>query len=210
MSKQQILIERMLPNKANLIIEENAKTQSSYLSGIFMEGDITNGNGRIYPKAEILSAVNNVNKRIAEGLTVYGELNHPDNLTIDLNSVSHIITEMHMDGGNAMGKAKILNTPKGLIVKAILEGGGKLGVSSRGSGNVVEGTVSGFSLVTVDIVATPSAPNAYPNHVMEALNGETKVMTLAESMVNDPKAQKFFKEELFKAFEKLTGQVLRK
>lgn len=202
-----ILIEEIAPSSANLIIEENSR--SSYLSGIFMQADLQNGNGRIYPLAEIATAVENVNKRISEGLTVYGELNHPENLQIDLNNVSHIITEMRMDGANAMGKAKILNTPKGQIVKAIIEGGGKLGVSSRGSGNVNEGKVSGFSLVTVDIVAQPSAPDAYPNHVMEALQDNKKIQTLAESVCHDDKAQKYFKEELSKFFEKLTGQKLK-
>lgn len=208
MSKELILIEQLTPGMANLIIEEHAN-KSSYLSGIFMQADLKNGNGRVYPLSEINAAVAGVNKRIAENLTVYGELNHPDNLQIDLNNVSHIITEMKMDGSNAMGKAKILNTPKGQIVKAIIEGGGKLGVSSRGSGNVSEGMVSGFSLVTVDIVAQPSAPNAYPNHVMEALAADSKILTLAESVCHDDKAQKYFKEELAKFFKKLTGQDLK-
>jgi hypothetical protein len=207
---QLILIERLNPASANLIVEENNVSKSSYLSGVFLQGDRVNGNQRLYPLEEITSAVNSMNKRISEGQTIYGELNHPDNLTIDLNNVSHIITEMKMDGSNAIGKAKILNTPKGQIVKAIIEGGGKLGVSSRGSGNVVEGKVNSFSCVTVDIVATPSAPDAWPDHVMESLNGDTKVLTLAEAVCNDPAAQKFFKDELFKLFEKMTGQSLRK
>lgn len=204
-----VLIEQVNPAMANLIVEQHA-TRGSYLSGIFMQADRKNHNSRIYPLSEIAAAVHSVNQTISEGHTVYGELNHPDNLTIDLNNVSHIITEMRMDGSNAIGKAKIMNTPKGQIVKAILEAGGKLGVSSRGSGNVVEGVVSGFSLVTVDIVATPSAPDAYPNHVMESIQDNTKIMTLAEAVRHDPKAQKFFKEELLKAFEALTGQQLKK
>lgn len=204
-----VLIEEVNPASANLIVEEST-VKGSYLSGIFMQADRKNHNQRVYPLSEIASAVDSVNKIISEGHTVYGELNHPDNLTIDLNNVSHIITEMRMDGANAIGKAKILDTPKGQIVKAILNGGGKLGVSSRGSGNVNEGVVSGFSLVTVDIVATPSAPDAYPNHVMESLNDNTKVMTLAEAVRHDPKAQKYFIEELTKVFEQLTGQRLKK
>lgn len=208
--KDLILIEQILAPVANLMFEENQTTKSSYLSGIFMQADITNGNQRVYPLSEISSAVNSVNKRILEGHSVYGELNHPDNLSIDLNNVSHIITEMRVEGKNAIGKAKLLNTPKGMVVKAILEGGGKLGVSSRGSGNVIEGKVNGFNLITVDIVAQPSAPDAFPSHVMEALNGDKKVMTLAEAVVNDPKAQKYFKEELAKLFETLTGQRLKK
>ena len=202
-----VLIEQVNPAMANLIVEQS--TRGSYLSGIFMQADKKNHNQRVYPMSEIAAAVDSVNKTIVEGHSVYGELNHPDNLTIDLNNVSHIITEMRMEGSNAIGKARILNTPKGNIVKAILEGGGKLGVSSRGSGNVVEGVVNGFSLVTVDIVATPSAPDAYPNHVMESLQDNTKVMSLAEAMRNDPAAQKYFKEELAKAFENLTGQRLK-
>jgi hypothetical protein len=204
-----VLIEQVNPAMANLIVEQHA-TRGSYLSGIFMQADKKNHNQRVYPLSEIAAAVHSVNQIITEGHTVYGELNHPDNLTIDLNNVSHIITEMRMEGSNAIGKAKIMNTPKGQIVKAILEAGGKLGVSSRGSGNVVEGVVSGFSLVTVDIVATPSAPDAYPNHVMESIQDNTKIMTLAEAVRHDPKAQKFFKEELLKAFEALTGQQLKK
>lgn len=209
--QELVLIENINSGAANLIVEEHASSKKSYLSGIFMQGDMVNGNGRNYPLNEITCAVDGINKRIKEGFTVYGELNHPDNLQIDLNNVSHIITEMWMDGANAMGKARIIEGhPKGQMVKAILEAGGKLGVSSRGSGNVVEGKVSGFSLVTVDVVATPSAPNAYPGHVMEALMGEKKIMTLAESVIHDATAQKYFKQELFKLFEKLTGQQLKK
>lgn len=212
MSKSQIvLIEKINEYTANVMVEEHASSKASYLSGIFMQADLVNGNGRTYPLSEIKAAVDGINKRIKEGSTVYGELNHPDNLQIDLNNVSHIITSMHMEGSNAIGKARIIeNHPKGQIVKAILEAGGKLGVSSRGSGNVVEGRVSGFSLVTVDVVATPSAPNAYPGHVMEALNDETKIMTLAEAVIHDGAAQKYFKKELFKFFEQMTGQQLKK
>jgi len=209
--KELVLIENLLPSQANLIVEEHGSTKASYLSGIFMQGDITNGNGRCYSSSELANAVSGVNQKIKEGFTVYGELNHPDNLTIDLNNVSHIITEMHMEGTNAIGKARIIeNHPKGQIVKAILAAGGRLGVSSRGSGNVVEGKVSGFSLVTVDVVATPSAPNAYPGHVMESINDNQKVMTLAEAVIHDQAAQKYFQKELFAFFEKLTGQQLKK
>lgn len=208
---QIVLIEHVAPAVACMMFEQNNSTKNSYLSGIFMQAECVNGNGRDYPLSEIAAAVNSVNQRIKEGTTVYGELNHPDNLSIDLNNVSHIITEMRMEGNNAIGKARIIeNHPKGQIVKAILEAGGKLGVSSRGSGNVVEGKVQGFSLVTVDVVATPSAPNAYPGHVMEALNGEKRILTLAEAVIHDPKAQAYFKKELLGMFEKLTGQQVRR
>ena len=211
MSDKLVLIENIHPSNARLMVEEHGSTKSSYLSGIFMQADLVNGNGRVYPLDEIAASVDSINKRIAEGQTVYGELNHPDNLTIDLNNVSHIITEMKMDGANAIGNARIIEGhPKGQIVKAILNAGGKLGVSSRGSGNVIEGRVSGFSLVTVDVVATPSAPNAYPSQVMESLTDNKKIMTLAEAVIHDQKAQKYLAAELASFFEKLTGQQLRK
>lgn len=209
--KDLILIEEINPTQANVMVEEHSATKHSYLSGIFMQADIVNGNHRVYPLNEISAAVTNINERIKGGYTVYGELNHPDNLSIDLNNVSHIITEMWMDGKNAFGKARIIeNHPKGQIVKAILDAGGKLGVSSRGSGNVNEGKVSGFNLVTVDVVATPSAPNAFPGHVMESLNDNQKIMTLAEAVIHDKTAQKYFIKELSEFFEKLTGQQLKK
>jgi hypothetical protein len=210
-SKELVLIEQINPGQANLIVEEHQQSKNSYLSGIFMQADLVNGNQRTYPLSEISNAVQNVNKRCQEGYTVYGELNHPDNLQIDLNNVSHIITEMWMEGKNAYGKARIIEDhPKGQIVKAILKAGGKLGVSSRGSGNVNEGKVSQFNLVTVDVVATPSAPDAYPGHVMEELQGNKKIMTLAESVIHDESAQKYFKKELAIFFEVLTGQHLKK
>lgn len=206
MTKDLILVEQLSPTIANVMVEEHGQSRDSYLSGIFMQADIVNGNQRTYPLAEITSAVESVNKRVKEGYSVYGELNHPDNLQIDLNNVSHIITEMRMDGANAMGKAKLLNTPKGQIVKAILEAGGRLGVSSRGTGNVVEGKVSGFSLVTIDIVAQPSAPEAYPAHVMEALQDNKKVQTLAEAVCHDQKAQEYFRAELKRFFDSMMGK----
>lgn len=207
---QIVLIESLAPSVANLMIQEDASpAKNTYLSGIFMQAEIENGNKRVYPLDEVGSAVKNVMERIGQGFTVYGELNHPDNLQIDLNNVSHIITDMRMEGNNAVGKAKIIKDhPKGQIVEALLRAGGKLGVSSRGTGNVNEGRVSQFNFVTCDIVANPSAPQAYPGAVTEALVEEKRVLTLAEAVIHDPEAQKYFKRELFKFFEKLSGQQL--
>ena len=135
---RDVLIETITPNIANVIIESAENTKSAYLSGIFMQAEITNGNNRVYPLHEISSAVNQINEQIKRGETVFGELNHPDNLSIDLNNVSHIITSMWMKGNDAYGKARIIEDhPKGQIIKAILKAGGKLGVSSRGSGTVI-------------------------------------------------------------------------
>lgn len=191
---QQILTEQLSPAAAHLC--EMRKGSDLYLKGIMMQAELKNGNGRVYPLAEISKAVEEAQKRIKEGFNIMGELNHPDTLSINLDRVSHIITEVAMDGNNAIGKMKLLNTPTGNIAKALIEGGVRLGVSSRGTGNVNEsGDVSDFSFVTVDIVSQPSAPNAYPDAVMEAM-GSKKVMSLAEAVVHDKKAQAYFKQEI--------------
>lgn len=175
-----------------------------YLKGIMMQAEMVNGNGRKYPLDEIAKAVGSAQEKIKQGHFILGELNHPDTLTINLANVSHCITEVSMDGNNAVGKMKLLNTPSGNIAKALIDGGVRLGVSSRGTGNVNEGSVvSDFSFVTVDIVSQPSAPDAYPNVVQEAM-GSKKVMTLAESVVNDKKAQKYLTREVLALLEAIT------
>jgi hypothetical protein len=192
--KHQILSEHLNPVTAAL--REQRTGGDLYLKGIMMQAELKNGNGRNYPLAEISRAVDEAAKRIAQGHFILGELNHPDVLTINLANVSHAITEVRMDGNNAIGKMKLLNTPAGNIAKGLIEGGVRLGVSSRGTGNVNEGgSVSDFSFVTVDIVSQPSAPDAYPDVIAEAM-GNKKVMSLAESLVHDPKAQAYFKKEM--------------
>lgn len=191
----KLLQEYITPLQANLT--EMKKTGGDlYLSGIMMQAALKNGNGREYPVTEIARAVEECQAKIKEGMYILGELNHPDTLSINLQNVSHAITEISMSGNNAIGKMKLLNTPCGNIARGIMEGGVRLGVSSRGTGNVNEaGNVSDFAFVTVDIVSTPSAPNAYPDMVAEAM-GNKKVMTLAEAVVHDPKAQAYFKKEM--------------
>lgn len=200
-----LLIENLTPVQANLV-ESVDDAKNYFLHGILMQSEIKNGNGRVYPLTEITKAVEFVNEKIKEGNYVAGELNHPDNLSIDLRNVSHIITEMKMDGNNAIGKCKLLNTPSGQIARSLLEGGLRLGVSSRGTGNVTnEGLVEDFAFVTVDIVATPSAPDAYPGLVKEALENQ-KIITLAEAVTHDPKAQKYFKDEMEKFLKAILGK----
>ncbi|WP_407304001.1 hypothetical protein [Acinetobacter sp.] len=201
--KQQILSEHLNPVQSALR-EMRTASGDLYLNGIMMQAALKNGNGRVYPLEEISKAVEEAGKRIKEGHYILGELNHPDVLSINLANVSHAITEVRMDGNNAIGKMKLLNTPSGNIAKGLIEGGVRLGVSSRGTGNVNEsGEVSDFAFVTVDIVSQPSAPNAYPDVVQEAMNNN-KVMTLAEAMVHDPKAQGYFKKEMKAFLEALT------
>lgn len=178
--------------------EGNPKNVS--MKGIFIQGGIRNHNGRVYPVNEIRKAVEGINEAIKKDSGVLGECDHPQELQIHLDRVSHKITEMWMDGGNGYGKLQILPTPCGNIVKTLLDCGIKLGVSSRGSGNVNDdGEVSDFEMLTVDIVAKPSAPNAYPIPMYEAFmhrrNGNT-IYDLAESVRFDPKAQKHLKKIL--------------
>lgn len=198
----QLLIEHLTPVAASLC--EFRKGTDMYLKGIMMQAELVNGNGRKYPLAEITKAVESVRQKIKEGHSICGELNHPDTLSINLANVSHTITEISMNGNDAVGKMKLLNTPAGNIAKALLEGGVRLGVSSRGTGNVNEAAeVSDFAFVTVDIVSQPSAPGAYPNVVQEAM-GSKKVLTLAEAVVHDKKAQAYFKKEIASLIESIT------
>ena len=161
-----------------------------------------NANQRVYPVSEISRAVSTLNDQITGGYSVLGEVDHPEGLNINLDRVSHMITEMWMEGDNGYGKLKILPTPMGQLVKTMLESGVKLGVSSRGSGNVTEdgsGQVSDYEIITVDVVAQPSAPGAYPTPIYEHLlnaRGGYQALRLAREVQGDAKAQNYFKESL--------------
>ena len=184
------------------IIHEGQDNKDLYMKGICIQGGIKNANQRVYPVNEIGKAVKTLNDQISSGYSVLGEVDHPDDLKINLDRVSHMITEMWMDGPNGYGKMKILPTPMGQLVKTMLESGVKLGVSSRGSGNISEyggGEVSDFEIITVDVVAQPSAPGAYPTPIYEHLmntRGGNMAKGLAAEVRNDAKAQKFLKEAL--------------
>ena len=130
------LRENLTFDNASLIVEsvkEEGDKKSLYMKGIFIQGGVKNANERVYPVSEIAQAVDTLNKQIREGNSVLGEVDHPDDLKINLDRVSHMITEMWMDGANGFGKLKIIPTPMGQIVSTMLESGVKLGVSSRGS-----------------------------------------------------------------------------
>lgn len=201
--KQQLLIERFSPAEAKLV-ESRDSNKSLFLAGRMMAAEQKNLNQRIYPLAEIKRAVDLINEKAKEQTYVCGELNHPDNLSIDLKNVSHIITEAWMDGNNALGKCKILNTPSGQIVQSLIDGGVRLGVSSRGTGNVSStGLVEDFSFVTMDIVSQPSGPGCYPDVVRESAEN-TKIMTLAEAVVHDKTAQKYLTVEINKFIAEIT------
>jgi hypothetical protein len=188
-----------------MVVEsEGTDGKNLYMKGIFIQGGIRNANQRVYPVSEIARAVKTLNDQKEGGYSILGEVDHPDDLKINLDRVSHMITEMWMDGPNGYGKLKILPTPMGQLVKTMLESGVKLGVSSRGSGNVKEdgsGEVSDFEIITVDVVAQPSAPGAYPTPIYEHLmntKGGYKALQVAKELQGDAKAQQYLKESLLK------------
>jgi len=195
------LRENLTFTQANIIVEGTGEGKNLYMKGICIQGGVKNANERVYPVSEIEKAVGQLNEQISSGYSVLGEVDHPDDLKVNLDRVSHMIESMWMDGPNGYGKLKILPTPMGQLVKTMLESGVKLGVSSRGSGNVNEanGHVSDFEIVTVDVVAQPSAPNAYPKAIYEGLMNMKygpAVLEMAKDAGKDNKVQRYLKEEV--------------
>jgi hypothetical protein len=196
-------------DQAKIVVESANEGKDLYMKGIVIQGGIRNANQRVYPVSEIGRAVKTLNDQITGGYSVLGEVDHPEGLNINLDRVSHMISETWMEGDNGYGKLKILPTPMGNLVKTMLESGVKLGVSSRGSGNVTEdgsGEVSDFEIITVDVVAQPSAPGAYPTPIYEHLmnaRGGMKAYEFAQATKHDPKAQKYLKESLINLISKL-------
>ena len=169
-------------NEVEYIVE--GKNKQQYIKGIFMQSDIQNQNGRVYPYNVLKKQVKEFNEKFVKQDRALGELGHPSGPSVNLDRVSHIITELHEDGKNFIGKAKIIDTPNGKIVKNLLESGVRLGVSSRGLGSIktnksgVNEVQDDFVLSTVDIVSDPSAPDAFVNGIMEgrefSLTGEVE------------------------------------
>jgi hypothetical protein len=199
------LSEHLSFDQAKIVLESEEGAdgnKSLHLNGICIQGDIRNANQRVYSSQEIGKAVKTLNEQIAGGYSVLGEVDHPQDLKINLDRVSHMITKMWMDGPNGYGKLKLIPTPMGQLVTTMLQSGVKLGVSSRGSGEVdSNGNVQGFEIITVDVVAQPSAPGAYPTPVYEHLMNNTggyKAFKIAQEVKGDPKAQKYLAESLVK------------
>ena len=197
------LSEHLSFDQAKIVLERDEGAdgkKSLHLNGICIQGDIRNANQRVYSSQEIGRAVKTLNEQISGGYSVLGEVDHPQDLKINLDRVSHMITKMWMDGPNGYGKLKLLPTPMGQLIQTMLESGVKLGVSSRGSGEVdSSGSVQGFEIITVDIVAQPSAPGAYPTPVYEHLmntKGGFKALQMASEVKGNPQAQKYIAESL--------------
>ena len=203
-----LLQENLTFDQAQLVTESANDGKDLYMKGICIQGGVKNANQRVYPVNEIQRAVSTLNDQVTGGYSVLGEVDHPEGLNINLDRVSHMVNEMWMDGPNGYGKLKVLPTPMGQLVKTMLESGVKLGVSSRGSGNVKEdgsGEVSDFEIITVDIVAQPSAPGAYPEPIYEHLMN-AKGGLKAFNTARDTKAQKYLKEQLINIIGKLQSK----
>lgn len=201
------LKEYLTFDQARIIVEGAGEGKDLYMQGICIEGGVKNANERVYPVNEIEKAVGTIMEQIKTGHSVLGEVDHPDDLKINLDRVSHMIMNMWMDGPCGYGKLKILPTPMGNLVRTLLTSGVKLGVSSRGSGNVGHnGHVSDFEIVTVDVVAQPSAPNAYPKAIYESLMNMRyghKMLELAREAGQDNKVQGYLKEEIKRLIKEL-------
>ena len=170
------LISEYYENDVQCIVEKKENGEKKYvIEGVFAQADQKNRNGRIYPRAIMEAAVNKyVTEQVSKKRAV-GELNHPEGPTVNLDKVSHLITDLRLEGNDVVGKAQILDTPMGKIVKGLLEGGVQLGVSTRGMGslenrNGVAYVKDDFMLATVDIVQDPSAPDAFVNGIMEGVD----------------------------------------
>lgn len=213
-----------LSTDTEILTEEKDGKKNFYIEGIFMQSMIKNRNGRIYPKNVMERAVNKYMAEKVQNKTAYGELNHPQSPTINLDRVSHLIESLTWDRDNVIGKAKILETPMGEIAKKIMEGGGKLGVSSRGLGSLKE--MDGASYVqedfhlatAADIVSDPSAHDAWVTGVMEDFEwwynayDDVYVKKVVEKTHNTVKTitQEARNEFTLKAFKAYLNEISRK
>ena len=174
MNKVKLISESIIQD-VEYITEEKENGKKNYkIKGVFMQADIKNKNGRVYPMEILQKEVNRYNKEFIDEKRAYGELGHPEGPTINLERASHMITALYPDGKNFIGEAKILSTPMGEIVKTLMDEGAKLGVSSRGMGSLEQKkdgsnyVRNDFYLATAaDIVSDPSAPSAFVEGIME-------------------------------------------
>lgn len=188
-------------------------SKNYYIEGIFMQSETKNKNGRVYPKDILMDEVTRYTKEYVGNRRALGELGHPEGPTVNLERVSHIITELRQEGSNIIGKAKIMDTPYGKIVKNLIDEGAKIGVSSRGMGSLkknregINEVQKDFMLSAVDIVADPSAPSAFVNGIMEGKewiweNGIIKAQEIEnyETLINSASSKVDLEEKTLFAF----------
>lgn len=210
------LITEHTDQELEYITEGAGSKKDMFISGIFMQSEKQNRNGRVYPKKIMEGAIQRYDEQYIKTKRAVGELNHPEGPTINLDKVSHIITELKWQGNDIMGKAKILNTPMGIIARGLIEGGVQLGVSSRGMGSLLSKggqnmVGEDFVLSTVDIVQDPSAHDAFVNGIMEgaewvhdAIKGSWVKQEMLHGIVKEERAKKTINEDaLVKQFKDL-------
>jgi hypothetical protein len=194
-----------------VLVEEKNGTKNLYIEGVFLQADLKNRNGRVYPFSVLEREVNRYTEQYVSVGRALGELGHPDGPTVNLDRVSHKITSLRAEGTNFIGKAQILNTPMGNIAKSLLESGVKLGVSSRGMGSIEEKNGANyvrddFMLATAaDIVADPSAPDAFVNGIMEGKEWVWENGIIKE--VNIAKYKRYISESTRKNIEQRSLEV---
>lgn len=197
--EKQVLVERITAASSPLkVIEGEGKRL--FLEGIAIQGEVKNRNGRVYPKTEIERAVDTMARQIEQYGPIIGECDHPSTgnaLQINLDRATHLIHEVRMEGNDGYAKIEVIPYGLGEVLYGLAKHGARLGVSSRGSGVVDDGgRVSGFDIITIDIVANPSAPDAYPTAVFESLghqHQDNKAVGLMESIRSNTEAQEFLK-----------------
>ena len=198
------LITEEISNAEYIVEETNGKKNYS-IKGVFMQSDVKNRNGRIYPKEILQKEVARYNREFIQKNRAFGELGHPDGPTVNLERVSHMIKSLTPEGSNFIGEARILETPYGKIVKSLIDEGAKLGVSSRGMGTLAN--VGGANVVkddfylatAADIVADPSAPDAFVEGIMEGKEWVWNNGILKEQEVNELRLQAESKERMARA-----------
>tara|TARA_B100000427_G_scaffold110094_1_gene91255 strand:+ start:2229 stop:2879 length:651 start_codon:yes stop_codon:yes gene_type:complete len=214
------LIREEIEN-VEVIVEERNGKKSLYIEGVFLQGDIKNRNGRMYPSETLAKEVSRYNEAFVGKGRALGELGHPDGPTVNLDRVSHKITSLRQEGANFVGRAKILNTPMGSIAKNLLDEGVKLGVSSRGVGSVsmnnegVNVVGEDFMLATAaDIVADPSAPDAFVDGIMEGKDWiwdggvlREKFATKTYKQINTLASSRELQENKLKLFKEFLGNL---
>ena len=206
----------------NVQVITEGKSKDLYIEGVFLQSEMANRNKRIYPKSVMEKEVSRYMKEYVESKRAFGELGHPEGPTINLDRVSHIITSLREDGNNYIGRAKILNTPMGNIVKGLIEGGAQLGVSSRGMGTLKEKedgineVQNDFYLATAaDIVADPSAPDAFVQGIMENkewmfVNGSWTYQNIDETKkLMEATKKKQLEEVKYRVFENFLNSLSR-
>jgi len=212
------LISEEIQN-AEYLVEDNGGKKSYKIRGIFLQSDLKNRNGRVYPKQVLEQEVSRYNREFINKKRAFGELGHPDGPTVNLERVSHMITSLTPDGKNFVGEAKIMDTPYGKIVKGLIDEGAQLGVSSRGMGSIIQRNGANyvkddFYLATAaDIVADPSAPDAFVEGIMESKewvwdNGKLveKDIEAWKRQIRETKQRKLDEVKL-KVFESFLGKL---